>query len=131
MLAHTALAEAEIACGRSYAVIGDLESLTAEHPYREPLWAQLITAYYLAERQSDALDAYRRLKTTLAEDLGIDPGPRCAPCTQRILRQEPLDVKRAARTTAIHTATSLDQRTAISGRILVARLRDASGATIR
>ena len=75
MLAHTALAEAEIACGRSYAVIGELESLTAEHPYREPLWAQLITAYYLAERQSDALDAYRRLKTTLAEDLGIDPGP--------------------------------------------------------
>ena len=77
MLAHTALAEAEIACGRSYAVIGELESLTAEHPYREPLWAQLITAYYLAERQSDALEAYRRLKTTLAEDLGIDPGPPC------------------------------------------------------
>ena len=61
MLAHTALAEAEIACGRSYAVIGELESLTAEHPDREPLWAQLITAYYLAERQSDALEAYRRL----------------------------------------------------------------------
>ena len=52
--------EAEIACGRASAVISELESLTAEHPYREPLWAQLIIAYYLAERQSDALDAYRR-----------------------------------------------------------------------
>jgi DNA-binding SARP family transcriptional activator len=127
MLAHTALAEAEIACGRSYAVIGELESLTAEHPYREPLWAQLITAYYLAERQSDALDAYRRLKTTLAEDLGIDPGPTVQALYERILRQEPLDIKRVARTTAIHTASSLDQRTAISGASSVAFLRDASG----
>jgi DNA-binding SARP family transcriptional activator len=127
MLAHTAHAEAEIACGRGYTVIGDLESLTAGHPYREPLWAQLITAYYLAERQSDALDAYRRLKTTLAEDLGIDPGPTVQALYGRVLRQEPLDVKRVARTTAIHTATSLGQRTAISGASSAARLRDASG----
>ena len=127
MLAHTALAEAEIACGRSYAVIGELESLTAEHPYREPLWAQLITAYYLTERQSDALAAYRRLKATLADDLGIDPGPTVRALYERVLRQEPLDVKRVARTTAIHTANSLDQRTAIDDASAVARLRDASG----
>jgi SARP family transcriptional regulator, regulator of embCAB operon len=127
MLAHTARAEAEIACGRSYAVIGELESLTAAQPYREPLWAQLITAYYVAERQSDALDAYRRLKRTLADDLGIDPGPRLQALYERVLRQQPLDVKRVARTTAIHTATSLDQRTAISGSSAAARLRDVSG----
>ena len=127
MVAHTALAEAEIACGRGYAVIGELESLTAEHQYREPLWAQLITAYYLAERQSDALDAYRRLKTTLADDLGIDPGPTVQALYERVLRQQPLDVKRVARTTAIHTATALGQRTAISGSSSVALLRDTSG----
>ena len=127
MLVHTALAEAEIACGRGYAVIGELESLTAEHPYREPLWAQLITAYYLAERQSDALDAYRRLKTTLAEDLGIDPGPTVRALYERVLRQEPLDVKRVARTTAAHTANSLDQRTAVGAASAFARLRDGSG----
>ena len=34
VLAHTARAEAEIACGRAYAVIGELEALTGEHPYR-------------------------------------------------------------------------------------------------
>ena len=127
MVAHTALAEAEIACGRGYAVIGELESLTAEHQYREPLWAQLITAYYLTERQSDALDAYRRLKTTLADDLGIDPGPTVQALYERVLRQQPLDVKRVARTTAIHTATALDRRTAISGASSVALLRDTSG----
>lgn len=127
MLAHTALAEAEIVCGRGYAVIGELESLTAEHPYREPLWAQLITAYYLAERQSDALEAFRRLKMTLAEDLGIDPGPTVAALYGRVLRQESLDVKRVARTTAIHTASSLDQRTAISAASAIALLRESSG----
>ena len=54
---YAAWAEAEIACGRAAAVVGALEALTAEHPYREPVWAQLMTAYYLAGRQSDALDA--------------------------------------------------------------------------
>src|SRR6201991_526340 len=75
VVAHSARAEAEIACGRGYAVIGELESLTGEHPYREPLWAQLIIAYYLSDRQSEALDAYPRLTTTLAGDLGIARGP--------------------------------------------------------
>jgi DNA-binding SARP family transcriptional activator len=92
---HTAFAEAEIACGRPGAVIGELEALTAEHPYHEPLWAQLITAYYVTERQSDALRAYRRLKTGLAEGLGIDPGPTVSALHERILRQEPLGTKRA------------------------------------
>jgi SARP family transcriptional regulator, regulator of embCAB operon len=45
----------------------------------------------------------------------------------RILRQEPLDVKRVARTTAIHTATTIDQRTAVNAASSVARLRDMSG----
>ena len=127
LVAHTARAEAEIACGRSYAVIGELEALTAEHVYHEPLWTQLITAYYLAERQSDALDAYRRLKATLADDLGIDPGPTVRALYERILRQESLDVKQAAQTTAVGTVTRIDQRTAVSVNAAVAQLRDSAG----
>ena len=76
-----------------------------KHPYREPLWAQLITAYYLTGRQSDALNAYQRLKTTLADDLGIDPNPTVQSLHERILRQEPLDVKTAAKTTAVANAS--------------------------
>jgi len=127
VVAHTARAEAEIACGRGYAVIGELESLTVEHPYREPLWAQLIIAYYLAERQSEALDAYQRLKTTLADDLGIDPGPTVRALHERILRQEPLDVKRAARTTAVHTSHNIDLRTSVNPSSALASLRATSG----
>jgi DNA-binding SARP family transcriptional activator len=127
IVAHTARAEAEIACGRGYAVIGELESLTVEHPYREPLWAQLITAHYLAERQSDALDAYQRLKTTLADDLGIDPGPTVRALFKKILRQEPLDVKQAAKTTAVHTVHNIDLRTSGNASTALASLRSTSG----
>ena len=127
IFAYTAHAEAEIACGRNYAVIGELETLTAEHPYREPLWAQLITAYYLADRQSDALDAYRRVKMALADDLGIDPGPTLRGLHERILRQEPLNAKKAARTTAVGAITALDQHTTASGQAAIAYLHEASG----
>src|SRR3984957_14979567 len=128
VVAHTALAEAEIACGRADAVIGDLEALTAEHPYRERLWAQLITAYYVAERQSDALDAYRRLKANLAENLGIDPGPAVSALHERILRQEPLDTQRTAQTTAQHNAVDLGPHTGtLASRSAAAELRGKDG----
>jgi DNA-binding SARP family transcriptional activator len=124
---HTARAEAEMACGRANAVIGTLEGLTIEHPYREPLWAQLITAYYLAERQSDALYAYRRLKTALSEDLGIEPGSTIRALHERVLRQEVLDVRRAALTAASATASVLDRRITATGSPAVARLHASSG----
>jgi SARP family transcriptional regulator, regulator of embCAB operon len=127
LVALTARAEAEIACGRTHSIISELEALVVEHPYREPLWAQLITAYYLAERQYDALDAYGRLKTMLADDLGIDPGPTLRGLHQRILRQEPLDIKQAARATAKRAAATLQRRPEGAQESAVAQLRDAAG----
>jgi len=82
MLVRITRAEAEIACGRAKAIIAELEVLAAQHPYHEPLWAQLMTAYYVAERQSDALEAYRRLKATLAEIWASTRLPRCGNCTR-------------------------------------------------
>ncbi|MFZ0904136.1 MAG: BTAD domain-containing putative transcriptional regulator [Mycobacterium sp.] len=125
MLVQIARAEAEIASGRASAVIGELEALAANHPYREPLWAKLITAYYVAERQSDALEAYRRLKTVLAEDLGIDPGPTLNALHARILRQERLDIKEGAKTTARRAMSTA--RTVFTGQSVVAGLRDGAG----
>jgi SARP family transcriptional regulator, regulator of embCAB operon len=94
----------------------------------EPLWAQLITAYYLTERQYDALEAYRRLKTTLTDDLGIDPGPTLRSLHERILRQEPLEVKQAARATAKRAVATLERRTRASQQSgAVALLRDGTG----
>lgn len=125
--AHTARAEAEIACGRAEAVIAELEALTAEHPFREPLWAQLITAYYVTERQSDALGAYRRLKTALVEGLGIDPGPTLTALHERILRQEPVGGQRAALKTHRRAAFREDEQPAGAPASVVAQLRDKAG----
>jgi SARP family transcriptional regulator, regulator of embCAB operon len=111
VVAHTARAEAEIACGRADALIPRLEMLSAQHPYRERLWAQLITAYYVAERQSDALDAFRRLKSNLSENLGIDPGPTVSALHERILRQQPLNIVRTSQTTAQHSVVDLGPAT--------------------
>jgi SARP family transcriptional regulator, regulator of embCAB operon len=119
VVAHTAHVEAEIACGRPHTVIMELETLIAEHPYREPLWAQLITAYYLADRQSDALDAYLRLKTRLAEDLGIDPGAKLRELYEQVLRQEPVDVRKAAQT---HAEDTIASSVAVEGNATAVRL---------
>ncbi len=127
ILAHTAKAEAEIACGRAFTVITELEALTHEHPYREQLWAQLMTAYYLTDRQSDALAAYRRVQKALADDLGIDPGQNLRTLNDRILRQEPLDAKKNAMTTAAVTVTVLEQYTMAADQKAVAHLHDPSG----
>jgi SARP family transcriptional regulator, regulator of embCAB operon len=127
LVAQTLRAEAEIVCGRSHSTISELETLTAEQPYREPLWGQLITAYYLMERQYDALEAYRRLKATLADELGIDPGPTLRALHERILRQEPLEVKQVARATAKRAVATLVRRTRATRQGAVAHLRDGSG----
>ena len=129
VLAYVVRAEAEIACGRADSVISELENLVGEHPYREGLWAQLITAYYVAERQTDALDAYRRVRSVLSDELGIDPGPTLRTLEQRILRQERLDVQQIAQSDASDIVTMLTQHTksftpAGASR---AQLRDAAG----
>lgn len=131
VVAYAARAETEIACGRAYTVIRELETLSAQHPHRERLWAQLISAYYAVERQSDALNAYQRLKTTLAQDLGIDPGPTVNSLYERILRQQPLDAKRDAQITAKRNVFALDSHVAVASRSAVAGLRDNTGRHYR
>lgn len=124
ILVHTARAQAEIACGRAHTIVRELETLVREHPYREPLWAQLITAYYLADRQSDALDTFHRLKKALSDDLGIDPAPALRTLYEQVLRQEPLDVQRNAQSVA-QTIIAFEPGATIPIKGVTAILRDA------
>ncbi len=70
------------------AAIGDLTELTATHPFREGMWALLMTALYRVGRQADALAAYRTAAERLEEELGVEPGPRLRELELRILRHE-------------------------------------------
>lgn len=80
--------EADLALGRHSAVCGDLEALVTLHPLRENLWRLLMLALYRSGRQADALGAYRRLRSILVEDLGMDPSPELQDMEIRVLRQD-------------------------------------------
>ncbi|MGW5336003.1 AfsR/SARP family transcriptional regulator [Streptomyces bauhiniae] len=75
--------------GEASGLIGELREAVAAHPFREVLRGHLILALYRAGRQAEALEEYRRLRTALAEELGIDPGPKTAALYERILRADP------------------------------------------
>ncbi|ADI06409.1 transcriptional regulator, SARP family protein [Streptomyces bingchenggensis BCW-1] len=69
-------AEARLALGLAAETAADLDSHVAEHPWREDAWRLLALALYRSGRQGDALAVLRRARTLLAEQLGVDPGPR-------------------------------------------------------
>jgi predicted ATPase/DNA-binding SARP family transcriptional activator len=71
------------------AVIGELEAAVATSPYQEGLWELLIAALYSAGRQADGLAAYQRVRARLADDLGLEPGPRLKALERQILDQDP------------------------------------------
>jgi DNA-binding SARP family transcriptional activator len=81
--------DADLALGHRAEVVGELEALTREHPYRETLRAQLMLALYGAGRQAEALEVYRSTRRLLVDELGIEPGPAIQQLEQAILRQDP------------------------------------------
>jgi DNA-binding SARP family transcriptional activator len=83
------LHEAKLALGRHSELVGPLEGLIGEHPYRERLRAQLMLALYRCERQADALQAYQDARRALVEELGIEPGERLRQLERAILAQDP------------------------------------------
>ena len=89
---HAALvedrADALLATGRAAEVIGDLEAAVAEAPLRERRWGQLMLALYRAGRQGEALGAYQRARSLLAEELGVDPGPELRRLENAIVAQD-------------------------------------------
>jgi WD40 repeat protein/DNA-binding SARP family transcriptional activator len=87
--AHEQRLEGLVALGAQTRAIGELEVLLAHHPLRESFWALLMLALYRDGRQADALSAYQRARTILADELGIDPSPELTRLHERILRQDP------------------------------------------
>jgi YVTN family beta-propeller protein len=90
-LRHGALEElidADLAVGREAALIPELETLVAEHPYRERLRAQLMLVLYRSGRQADALEAYQEGRRVLRDELGLEPGTELRDLEAAILRQD-------------------------------------------
>ncbi len=69
-----AAAEALRIVGEPRRAVAMLNSLCHRHPYREGAVRSLARALRDDGRVADALDVIRRLRRTLSEDLGLDPG---------------------------------------------------------
>ena len=83
-----ALSDARLAAGEHRQLVPELEQAAADHPLDEQVHAQLMTALYRSGRQADALAVYQRLRSTLAEELGLAPGPALRDLETAILRQD-------------------------------------------
>ena len=81
--------DAELALGRHRELVGELTELTAQDPLHEPFAARLMLALYRSGRQGEALDVYRRTRTTLSEGFGIEPGRELHELERAILNHDP------------------------------------------
>ncbi len=84
--AAVAWAYSELRVANPGPVISRLSELVGEYPLVESLAAVLMRALYAAGRGPDALGQYTRIRSRLADELGVDPGPELQAIHQAILR---------------------------------------------
>src|SRR5499427_465289 len=82
--------EAQLALGLAGALTAELGRMVADHPLRERLRGQLMLALYRSGRQTEALDAYREFRSTLNEELGLEPSSALRDLEAAILRHDPV-----------------------------------------
>lgn len=75
--------------GRARNLLPELEARVAENPSDERYVLLLMQAMHQAGRNGDAIDAFHRLRTALADNLGIDPSPELQDLFTKILRGDP------------------------------------------
>ena len=68
--------------------VEELRAAVREHPTRERLWAQLMTALHLEHRSQEALEVYAEARAVLADELGIEPGEALQRIEAAILRDD-------------------------------------------
>jgi DNA-binding SARP family transcriptional activator/DNA-binding CsgD family transcriptional regulator len=88
-VAREQLVEARLGQGESAVLVPEIEGLVADDPMREERWRLLVLALYRAHRQADALAALRRARSTLSDELGVDPGPALRALEAEVLAQSP------------------------------------------
>lgn len=74
MVAAEALADARLRQGRGGDVVEVLQELALQDPLRESLAVRLVRLLGAAGRPADALVAFDRCRSALADHLGVDPG---------------------------------------------------------
>ncbi|MFI6159669.1 BTAD domain-containing putative transcriptional regulator [Micromonospora haikouensis] len=71
--------------GRDDGLVAELAGLARANCLHEPVHELLIRALHRAGRHADALVVFRRLRRTLREELGVEPGPALRAAYRRVL----------------------------------------------
>ncbi|MGW0174444.1 BTAD domain-containing putative transcriptional regulator [Rhodococcus sp. NPDC003322] len=82
-------ARSALELGNPESVAARLDRHVADNPGREAAVALLATAQYRAGRPADALTTLRTAREYLADELGVDPGPRLRDLERDILTHAP------------------------------------------
>lgn len=75
--------------GDAATALSDLEVLLDNHPLRERLWGLKMLAAYRGGRTDQALETYGRVRRTLIEEIGVEPGPELQRLHAQILADDP------------------------------------------
>lgn len=102
---------ADLDCGLSRELVGELEGLVRAYPTRERFAGQLMLALYRSGRQADALRAYQLVSARLGDDLGLEPSDDLRMLESRIVVSDStLDLEGGAGVGAYVGATGLSVR---------------------
>jgi DNA-binding SARP family transcriptional activator/tetratricopeptide (TPR) repeat protein/transcriptional regulator with XRE-family HTH domain len=82
--------DSDLHLGRHDQLVPELRDLTREHPFREHLHAQLMSALARAGRRAEALAAFQQARLVLVNELGVEPGPELQERQREILSGAPL-----------------------------------------
>lgn len=86
--ATSALVEIDLARGFTREALRGAEALVERYRLDEHAWELLALVLYRSGRQSDALAAIRRIRRTLMDELGVDPGAALQDLERKILAHE-------------------------------------------
>jgi DNA-binding SARP family transcriptional activator len=78
--------DAELALGRHSGLAPELTGLITEQPLRETFHRQLMLVLHRTGQQAEALAVFGRLRRTLVDELGVEPGADVLAAHQEILR---------------------------------------------
>ncbi|MFD6420619.1 BTAD domain-containing putative transcriptional regulator [Streptomyces sp. NPDC060198] len=103
------LMDLRLASGETGSLVAELFALAARHPLRDALRGSLMLALYRSGRQADALAVYDEGRRLLADELGLEPGPRLRRLHAEILADAPrvqLQAPAAGRPATLRTTTA-------------------------
>jgi DNA-binding SARP family transcriptional activator len=85
--------EARLRLGQHQEVLSELAGMTAQYRLHENLHALFMVALHRSGRRQEALRVFQQLRTTMIEDLGLEPSKQLHLLQQAILADDPkLDV---------------------------------------